>query len=149
MAFKRSAVRSRLSPPKKDSHPSGWLSFFWWSWERDADLLLYNLSAAPATGRAKRRPVGRSIPLISTIERESSVGMALFFRHLTELQVKYIFTHYLQIDAILFSRERLDDIGPGRSRTFLYIDHDRKLLRLLDLHHFIGGKTVSKGLRDR
>ena len=28
MAFKRSAVRSRLSPPKKNSHPKGWLFFF-------------------------------------------------------------------------------------------------------------------------
>ncbi len=49
--------------------------FFWWSRERTADLLLYDLSAAPPTASA----VGGSIPLISTKKRQSSARMAVSF----------------------------------------------------------------------
>ena len=65
MAFKRSAVRSRLSPPKETVTERWLFSFAEMGSPYTADLLLFNPIAATA---AERRlvPGGDSIPLIST-----------------------------------------------------------------------------------
>ena len=64
MAFKRSAVRSRLSPPKETVTERWLFSFAEMGSPYTADLLLFNPIAATA---AERRlvPGGDSIPLIS------------------------------------------------------------------------------------
>ena len=75
MAFKRSAVRSRLSPPKENSHPSGWLFFFCCGGFGSA----VGVCRAGRYGAPKARSTsGVSIPLISTKNKEDVKCDVLF-----------------------------------------------------------------------